>query len=175
MSADDPHWDVRPIKRPKRTKPSPKLAPPKTEPSDWKGPERPRAPRPARRWLVAVPYQNAGAAGVAVVAAAVALAAWIGRPSSAAVTGPLPTQPVEARIVLAAGDTRSLEDVCRAYDVPVRLCNLSRDCANAALATQAPSTRDGRVVRLILRSSQDSCAKQAGGPQAKAHRESGHR
>jgi hypothetical protein len=167
MSADDPHWDVRPIKRPRRTKPAPKPVAPKTEPSDWKGPERPRAPRPVRRWLVAVPYQNAGAAGVAVVATAVALAAWIGRPSNAAVTGPLPTQPVEARIVLGARDSRSLEDVCRSYDVPVRLCNLSRDCANAALATQSPAARDGRVVRLVLRSAQDSCAKEAGAPKAK--------
>jgi hypothetical protein len=81
-----------------------------------------------------------------VLLALVATVAWFDARGVAAPQIRTPGAAVlTAEIVLAPGDTRPLEAICRDYDLPVRQCEASAACARSAAPGAGP-----RSVRLVL-------------------------
>jgi hypothetical protein len=115
----------------------------------------PRPERPVPAWRT-----HLGArAGVIALWAAPALlallagAAWLDARGIAAPQVRTPgASALTAEIVLAPGDTRTLEAVCRDYDLPVRQCEASAACARSAAPVVGP-----RTVRLVLSRDATGC------------------
>lgn len=121
------------------------FAPRATVEDDWRRlqhPERPTQPA-RRRWPIeAILIGLCGC--LAVVASA-----WNVARGDSAEDGAERSAPALVTLV-AVPEGQSLQEVCAAYGLPVRLCDLSERCA-----AQTPR-RDGRVA-LVLRSEGEAC------------------
>jgi hypothetical protein len=170
MSAEDPHWGPPvPPPKPKKQRPPKPAKPTAAQPAKktpdpeghWDGSDhRPEPPRPWLGWLGEIPYEKAGAVAIALVATTMAALAVIERPAPPRASPALPPRLVVARVAVARGDARSLDQVCASFDLPYRVCSLSQDCANALAARTPPSEGGGRSLNLILRSNGTSCASE---------------